>query len=341
VVDKELVVVDTGLRPSPFFSSLTDARVKYHHLHGRGDALTVGAKRNRAVTLASGEFVAHFDDDDLYAPPYLEEMLRAMQEGAAHAVKLRSWYTLDVASGICGKLDANAGLPQPLEGSRQRGLFTHGYGFSFVYRREVALRVPFYDTTWGEDLFFAYALEEAGVPVAWCSDKDFVCLHIQHADNLSRSIAQRLVPTKKWKVFVVQLQRHMLGHIGQLAVQSPPVLLASNYESADFISADVRKAIELSSTSAEEVPLAPPPGGLFVCSLYDEYYRVLEAQGLEDHQRTAGPDLADPVVAWCGQPTVGMRALPTREKDGVLMAPDPLKPREDLREKLGIRDIFS
>merc|ERR1712176_1097731 len=69
VRDKELIVIDTGPSPSYFFKCLSDIRVRYVHIEGPEDSMTVGAKRNRALNLASGEFVAHFDDDDLYAPP--------------------------------------------------------------------------------------------------------------------------------------------------------------------------------------------------------------------------------------------------------------------------------
>ncbi len=37
-------------------------------------AWSLGLKRNVAIELAAGEIIAHFDDDDLYAPGYLSWM---------------------------------------------------------------------------------------------------------------------------------------------------------------------------------------------------------------------------------------------------------------------------
>lgn len=46
---------------------------------------SIGTKRNIGTHLATGEFIASFDDDDLYAPMYLSTMVGAMQEPAAGA----------------------------------------------------------------------------------------------------------------------------------------------------------------------------------------------------------------------------------------------------------------
>jgi len=45
--------------------------------------LTLGHKRNQLIQLASGEIVAHFDDDNLYAPEYLSTMVEALYESKA------------------------------------------------------------------------------------------------------------------------------------------------------------------------------------------------------------------------------------------------------------------
>ena len=36
---------------------------------------TIGEKRNLAIQNASGDVICHFDDDDLYAPTYVETMV--------------------------------------------------------------------------------------------------------------------------------------------------------------------------------------------------------------------------------------------------------------------------
>lgn len=46
-------------------------------------AWSLGLKRNVAIELAAGEIIAHFDDDDLYAPGYLTWM----HERLGHVLK--------------------------------------------------------------------------------------------------------------------------------------------------------------------------------------------------------------------------------------------------------------
>ena len=60
----ELVVLDTDGPQSPFFASLRDDRVAYHH-DASASWTHVGAKRNRLLNLARGEIVAIFDDDNV------------------------------------------------------------------------------------------------------------------------------------------------------------------------------------------------------------------------------------------------------------------------------------
>ena len=44
--------------------------------------MTIGEKRNVAIATASGDFICHFDDDDLYAPSYLATMLAALDDAS-------------------------------------------------------------------------------------------------------------------------------------------------------------------------------------------------------------------------------------------------------------------
>ena len=71
--DKELLVMDDSAEKSPFFAELQDDRVTYLHLTSSS---TIGHKRNLMADIAKGEVIAHFDDDDYYAPDYLQTMLQ-------------------------------------------------------------------------------------------------------------------------------------------------------------------------------------------------------------------------------------------------------------------------
>src|SRR5262249_39730198 len=64
--NKELVVVDDSDVAVPDLANI--AGVKYIHVRRRS---TIGAKRNLACEQAQGDIIAHWDDDDWYAPDRL------------------------------------------------------------------------------------------------------------------------------------------------------------------------------------------------------------------------------------------------------------------------------
>ncbi|CAE7937971.1 unnamed protein product, partial [Symbiodinium sp. KB8] len=149
----ELVVIDTGPRSSPFLKAkaLEDPRVIYRHQHDEGREWPVGLKRNLAIACASGATIAHFDDDDFYAPEYLTELIESMQ--GADAVTLASWFVGDACTGLVARA-----VPAD-DGSQESWIL--GYGFSYVYRRAAALRRPFQHEHFGEDYQFLVSLRDA------------------------------------------------------------------------------------------------------------------------------------------------------------------------------------
>jgi len=99
----------------------------------------LGAKRNWLVRQAAGSVLAHFDDDDYYAPSYLSTMvgtmLRQQSTTRPQLLKLRSWFTYGE------KFETDPWKRVPItQWESQSGL---GWGFSYVYRREYALAYPF------------------------------------------------------------------------------------------------------------------------------------------------------------------------------------------------------
>jgi len=102
---KQLIVIDSGFKPSPFFSTLEDTRVIYILREGEDTAGTLGEKRNAAIERADGDVIAHFDDDDIYAPIYLEHMVGILRKSGRHVCKLKAWYTVDLETGRVGHFD--------------------------------------------------------------------------------------------------------------------------------------------------------------------------------------------------------------------------------------------
>ncbi|KAH8065734.1 protein serine/threonine phosphatase [Aureococcus anophagefferens] len=116
----ELVVLDTGAAPSPFFSgdpaATADARVRYAHRPGGAyDDDATGAKRNELVQKARGAVVVQFDDDDVYTPSAWKwfDAARAAKPDADDA-KLLHWYDneRDKTTGYCANYGRGLALAQ-------------------------------------------------------------------------------------------------------------------------------------------------------------------------------------------------------------------------------------
>jgi len=203
--DKELIVVETYKdHSSPFFNakSTKDARIVYVPLKiesARAD-FSIGLKRNLCTYLASGEVIANFDDDDLYAPSYLGRMLKSMVEQQSHAITLGSWYVCEISSGRCGYVDPQQGTLgiAPIDKA------LYGYGFSYVYSREAALDCPYPNSSFGEDYDFFNGLREGSTlsgskswKVALYFDRDGICLHMLHSASASSTPVQRELPREE------------------------------------------------------------------------------------------------------------------------------------------------
>lgn len=214
--NKELLVHDDSARPSPFFLNLKDERVTYIHNPIRK---SIGTKRNDLIALAKGEIIAHFDDDDYYAPTYLETMVRNL--GDADLVKFSKWLAYRESDHTFWEWDTtNIGhshfiisgwgdpdqvrdftelVPDPKSYNEAN---TWGYGFSFVFRKSLWEECHFPDTSAGEDGLFARAAIVRGRKVVHMSDDDHLVLHIIHSVNMSKILPQKKYSGENWKELV-------------------------------------------------------------------------------------------------------------------------------------------
>lgn len=195
--EKQLVVVETGESPSDFFGAEfieCDKRVVYRFIFVEDETqkISIGDKRNLAVELATGGLIAHFDDDDIYSPAYLNVMVWLLLEHGADLLKLSSWFVFDLCSGLLGYCDTE--LESDTRDQQDVDESAFGYGFSYVYTREASLKHPFPDIDMCEDYAFACALRENGFSVCLWPDLDGICLRLQHEDNTSRVFADDQVP---------------------------------------------------------------------------------------------------------------------------------------------------
>lgn len=208
--DKELLIWDDSPEPSPFFSRLEDEEVWYIHQPQR---ITVGEKRNYLVERASGDYIAHFDDDDFYAPTYLETMARHLAEH--DFVKLGAWYLYSERHDFWGYFDAespspvhyhlrNNGTIRRIEDYQTDLSMLWGYGFSFAYRREMMNSIGFEPLNNGEDVnLVREKLLNSGFRLHHFADTEGIALHILNPMNAGEvypqyRLFQEHVPPMLW-----------------------------------------------------------------------------------------------------------------------------------------------
>ena len=167
---KQLLVHDSSDIPSPTFLHISDPRVRYVHTAGR---VPHGASRNELLRMSRAQVIAHFDDDDWYAPHYLTTMLSRLRQEDADLIKLAIWNEVHED----GRRSQYNGFD-----AAQNDLW--GWGFSYVYRRSVTQRVSFQSCAGygpiSEDYVFLRGLWDAGLVTALVRDGADWTLHLAH-----------------------------------------------------------------------------------------------------------------------------------------------------------------
>jgi glycosyltransferase involved in cell wall biosynthesis len=188
----EWVVLDNAPRSArPEWAS--EPNVKY--LDPRGP-MTIGAKRNKLCCQAAGEIIVAFDDDDYYAPHYVEQMVSLLKKDEADLAKLYGFYQHDVRDKTFGYWD-RSGIDS--EGRYDTLCQTDllGFAFSYVFYKSVWDAVRFEDRDWGEDhIFMERAVEK--FRLTGIQDRNwYSCLHILHGNNISRSYFPEMLPSDR------------------------------------------------------------------------------------------------------------------------------------------------
>ena len=184
--DKELIVVETYEdQPSQVLEALADQDERLVHIALRcpaGHDFSVGLKRNICVHLASGEICINFDDDDLYADGYCEWMVAEMQRHGWGAATLSGWHNYFEQSGKCGYSDPESWKVENLEELAET---IYGYGFSYVFKRSLALCYPYPNVEFSEDAPFMLRLRSVlgDARVGLLRDEQGMCLHVVHRDS--------------------------------------------------------------------------------------------------------------------------------------------------------------
>jgi O-antigen biosynthesis protein len=106
---------------------------------------SLGIKRNAAVSIASGDIIAHWDDDDWNHPDRLQLQVRALVESGRSVTGFRRMHFWDGA--VCRMY---SGAPN------------YAIGTSLCYRRQWAITHPFRSLNIGEDNEFVRDAQKHG-----------------------------------------------------------------------------------------------------------------------------------------------------------------------------------
>lgn len=199
----ELLIFEDGPTPSEFLAKLPDRRVRYFH---EARKVTTGNKRNLLIAEARGDVIVFFDDDDYYAPNYIDAMLEQM--AGSDIAKLSNWFAYstvhqqffywdtEVADEHHYKVGKRSITIQnaTLADAHIRSLFTDGYGFSYVFSRKTALTVRFPDIDFGEDIAFITEAKKQGHTIRHIRDEGGLALHFIHGGNQSQVFPQYRLP---------------------------------------------------------------------------------------------------------------------------------------------------
>lgn len=135
--------------------------------------MTLGERRNFAIELASGEFIAHFDADDWYHPSYLawhHTFYGVGGKGKAQVIGHRSCMFYDEDERSTWRFRD----PGPVV----------NIGASLFYRREWALKHPFPRLSSSED--FRFVRDAAAAGVLMLTEGDGLMVARSHRDNTSK-----------------------------------------------------------------------------------------------------------------------------------------------------------
>ncbi|PWG80212.1 glycosyltransferase family 2 protein [Pararcticibacter amylolyticus] len=139
--DTELIIIDDGTESVAHLIP-DHRRIKYFY---RGpQRSSIGQKRNYACSMAIGELIVHWDDDDYYAQNWITKEIEAIETSGAD---------------ICGLNDVLFFSPIRNKFWRVHNPSTTEpwiAGATMIYKRSFWIKYPFKDLQIGEDYDFAW-----------------------------------------------------------------------------------------------------------------------------------------------------------------------------------------
>ena len=259
--NKELLVLDDSEQENETFKDLAKSYsdIKYWH---RSQKLSIGGKRNALISESTGEIIAHFDDDDYYAPNYLSWMHREMEDNHADFVKLGGWFALHQGSNTLGFWDTTdfksahqifcgtENIQNKKDAFTENALrsFLNGYGFSYLYKKDCWTGSPFPDRDIGEDSVFVEQLIAAKKKIHLTQDGSGLCLHIIHRGNTSRCFPNYIIPRALQKDLFPTLSKN-----GATSKELPTVSVCTLTHNRQHFITKLQRCIEAQDYPLEKI----------------------------------------------------------------------------------------
>ena len=231
---RELVIVDDGGSPIADLVA-TDPRVRYLRLD---KTLPLGEKRNRACELARGDLIAHWDDDDWYAPHRLATQVARLQARGVDVCGPRRVLFFAPQRGLCWRYVYPANAHQPWVA-----------GSGLCYRAEAWRSRPFDAVAIGEDARFVRDRPPGSV---FADDDDRLLVAILHGGNSHPKRTSSL----GWQPRPLREIRTLLGEDWAAYAET---MSATSYPCSSLRQPDrlpIRKELSMHTTIAS-LPLPP------------------------------------------------------------------------------------
>jgi glycosyltransferase involved in cell wall biosynthesis len=204
--DLEMIILDDSPSPSRFFhpSYFSDSRVRYLRSEER---IPTSEKINMLCQEAQGEIIVNFDDDDYYAPQYVERMVAEL--GDNDLITLSAWYILSPRHKFLAYLDVDSKVQLFFRIAPGKGVsvdphlriskevmerYRWGYGFTHVFRKSLLEHTQFPQIDFGYDYEFVNLIKSKGARLITIPDREGLVVHMIHGTNLSTSFAQYPIP---------------------------------------------------------------------------------------------------------------------------------------------------
>lgn len=184
--NKELIIIDDSNEPiADLVKGLSNVK-----LVPLAQRTSIGKKRNMACDHATGEIVAHWDDDDWYGPDRLQRQVQPILDNYADITGLESRYVLNLVSGEFWSMDARL---------HRRMFVGNVHGGTLVFRKSIWDAGAHYpEINLAEDAaFLKTALQQGAKLTRIANSGCFV--YMRHGNNAWKFDSGRFLDPCGWK----------------------------------------------------------------------------------------------------------------------------------------------